>query len=65
MKIATYHGEYGKGDNVKFIKGEEDKGVLDVAWDRIYVTSLFSFEWKNISKSIDLVTLFNCTSLVV
>ncbi|SVD87515.1 uncharacterized protein METZ01_LOCUS440369, partial [marine metagenome] len=53
MKIASYHGEYGKGDYVKFIKGEEDKSVLDVVWDRIYVTSLFSFEWKNISKSID------------
>jgi hypothetical protein len=53
MKIAAYHGEHGKRDNIKFIKGEVDRSVLKVNWDRIYVTSLFSFEWKEISKSID------------
>ena len=52
MKIAQYHGPHGKGDNVKFIKGE-DRSVLDTCWDRIYVTTLFSFEWKRISDSID------------
>ena len=52
MKIAQYHGPEGKKDNVTFIKGE-DKNVLMSAWDRIYITTLFSFEWKNISKSID------------
>ena len=52
MKIAQYHGERGKRDNVRFIKGE-DQSVLDHAWDRIYVTSLFSFEWKKISSAID------------
>lgn len=53
MKIASYHGPHGKRDNVKFIKGESDRSVLNVNWDRIYVTSLFSFEWREISKSID------------
>src|SRR5438309_476790 len=53
MKIAQYHGPSGKKDYVKFIKGEDDKSVLDVVWDRIYVTTLFSFEWKVISRSID------------
>ena len=52
MKIAQYHGPQGKRDNVKFIKGP-DKTVLDVCWDRIYVTTLFSFEWKKISEAID------------
>jgi len=52
MKIAQYHGPQGKRDNVKFVKGP-DKTVLDVCWDRIYVTTLFSFEWKKISESID------------
>lgn len=52
MKIAAYHGSRGKKDRIKFIKGE-DTSVLDTAWDRIYVTTLFSFEWKTISKSID------------
>lgn len=53
MKIASYHGPHGKRDNVKFIKGERDKSVFDVVWDRIYVTTLFSFEWKTIARSID------------
>lgn len=52
MKIAQYHGPEGKGDHVKFIKGE-DQSVLETAWDRIYVTTLFSFEWKRISAAID------------
>lgn len=52
MKLAQYHGPYGKRDNVKFIKGE-DRSVLRTAWDRIYVTTLFSFEFPRIAKSID------------
>src|SRR5579864_7490608 len=52
MKIAQYHGPRGKKDVVKFIKGE-DKSVLETAWDRIYVTSLFSFEYTRIARSID------------
>jgi len=51
MKIAQYHGPRGKRDFVKFIKGEE-ASVLSEAWDRIYVTTLFSFEFARISKSI-------------
>src|SRR5688500_7562774 len=53
MKLAAYHGPYGKRDKVKFIKGERDTSVLNVAWDRIYVTTLFSFESKTIARSID------------
>lgn len=53
MKIAAYHGPYGKNDNVKFIKGDKDKSVFNLNWDRIYVTTLFSFEWVEIAKTID------------
>jgi len=52
MKIAQYHGHRGKKDDVVFIKGE-DKKVIGKAWDRIYITTLFSFEWNNIARSID------------
>src|SRR5437660_12204314 len=52
MKIAQYHGPRGKKDHVRFIKGE-DRSVLGTAWDRIYVTTLFSFEFQKISQSID------------
>ena len=52
MKIAQYHGPRGKNDFVRLVKGE-DRSVFDITWDRIYVTTLFSFEWKKISESID------------
>jgi hypothetical protein len=52
MKIAQYHGSRGKNDKVTFVKGE-DPAVLEQSWDRIYITTLFSFEWKKIEKSID------------
>ena len=52
MKIAAYHGPDGKRDNVRFIKGE-DKSVLGTGWDRVYVTTLFSFEFERISRAID------------
>src|SRR6266545_3608244 len=52
MKIAQYHGPRGKRDNVRFVKGE-DRSVLAIAWDRIYVTTLFSFEFERIARSID------------
>src|SRR6202046_1550548 len=55
MKIAQYHGPHGKGDRVRFIKGE-DRSVVSEAWDRIYVTTLFSFEFARISQSIDFAT---------
>lgn len=52
MKIAQYHGARGKRDRVRFIKGE-DRSVLSQAWDRIYVTTLFSFEYPKIAQTID------------
>ncbi len=52
MKIAQYHGPRGKRDRVRFIKGE-DHSVLSQAWDRIYVTTLFSFEYPKIAQTID------------
>ena len=52
MKLAAYHGSFGQGDRVTFIKGE-DKEVLNRAWDRVYVTTLFTFEWKRTASAID------------
>ncbi len=50
MKLASYHRE--RGDLVQFVKGE-DSSVLMHAWDRVCVTTLFSFEWKRTSATID------------
>ena len=52
MKIAAYHGANACGDNVQFVKGHQSN-VLDRVWDRVYVTTLFSFEWKRTSAAID------------
>ena len=52
MKLAAHHGPRGRGDRVTFIKGERPE-VLSYAWDRVYVTTLFSFEWNRTADAID------------
>ena len=52
MKIAAYHGPNGRNDNVRFVKGDTPE-ILGQVWDRVYVTTLFSFEWKRTSAAID------------
>ena len=56
MKLAAYHGEQGRGDEVRFIKGRNDN-VLNESWDRVYVTTLFSFEWSRTARTIDFAIL--------
>jgi hypothetical protein len=43
MKISTYHKS--KGDNVHFCKGLS-KEAVEKLWDRIYITSLFTFHYE-------------------
>ena len=50
MKLASYHRQ--RGDTVHFVKGE-DRSVLFDPWDRVYVTTLFSFEWNRTARAID------------
>ena len=52
MKLAAYHGPYGRNDHVTFLKGPQQQHVLQ-HWDRIYVTTLFSFEWQRTAVAID------------
>ncbi|QNM83314.1 radical SAM protein [Sphingomonas sabuli] len=52
MKLAAYHGPHGKQDHVRFAKGF-DPTLFETAWDRIYVTTLFSFEYQKIAEMID------------
>lgn len=52
MKIAAYHGPHGKGDHVTFVKGQDARAEASV-WDRVYVTTLFSFEYRKIGETID------------
>ncbi|MBO1703571.1 hypothetical protein [Eubacterium callanderi] len=47
MKISTYHKE--KGDYVLFFKGLIDQPY---DWDRIYITTLFTFDYSKVLKTI-------------
>ena len=56
MKLAAYHkarGDYVKFTKVGFDKGEGRASLLEAPWDRVYVTTLFSFEWKRTAEAID------------
>lgn len=58
MKLATYHKR--RNDNVVFVKGCNPK-VKHEFWDRIYITTLFTYTWKETIKTINYYrdTLFN------
>lgn len=53
MKLAQYHRLQKPKHNIVFAKGEKDPKLHDHAWDRIYITTLFSFEWKRTAACID------------
>ncbi|WP_196590510.1 hypothetical protein [Pectinatus frisingensis] len=48
MKISTYHKQ--RKDTVVFIKGNKK---LYGKWDRIYITTLFTFNYKDVLKTIN------------
>ena len=52
MKLSAYHKK--RGDHVKFRKVGRVDSLLEEPWDRVYVTTLFSFEWKKTAAAIDL-----------
>jgi hypothetical protein len=52
MKIAQYHGPQGKRDHVHFSKGINPK-LANQPWDRVYITTLFSFEYQKIAETIE------------
>lgn len=44
MKISSYHKSLG--DNVQFVKGDKDKDIPYIYWEKIYISSLFTYHWK-------------------
>lgn len=52
MKLATYHQEIKK-DEVYFVKGTRKLKIDISTYDRIYVTTLFTFYWKQTIKTIE------------
>jgi len=49
MKLSAFHKQ--RGDEVFFVKGL-DKKVRGQLWDRIYITTMFSFHWAETVKTI-------------
>ena len=49
MKISAYHKSLG--DEVVFVKGK-NKELRQQTWDRIYITTLFTFYWKKTLETI-------------
>lgn len=52
MKISYFH-KHVMHDYVRFTKGELPAAFANTKWDRIYVTSLFTFEWANTIAAIN------------
>jgi hypothetical protein len=51
MKISTFHKQLD--DCVVFAKGKLSDKLAEKRWDRVYVTTLFTFEWEETKKSIE------------
>ncbi len=58
LKLATFHKR--RDDTVVFVNGcdksivkDEDLFSNDLLWDRIYITTLFTFDWKNVIETIN------------
>jgi len=54
MKLATFHKN--RGDEVHFFYGctrERDLFDLSDSWDRIYITTLFTFQWEKTLETIN------------
>lgn len=52
MKISTFHKEYRR-DYVKFVKGIKERTEIKEIWDRIYITTLFTFDYDIVVKTIN------------
>lgn len=55
MKIAYYHKHIRKDHPVIFAKGQISVGseYENMEWDRIYVSTMFTYEWKETIKAIE------------
>ena len=52
MKISSFH-KYIHHDYVRFAKGELPEAFKDKKWDRVYVATLFTFEWERTKQALE------------
>lgn len=52
MKISFFHKNI-LHDYVRFTKGKLPEALSGTKWDRVYVTSLFTFEWKATIEAVE------------
>ena len=52
MKISYFH-KYIHHDYVRFAKGKLPDALSEKKWDRVYVTTLFTFEWQKTKEAIE------------
>lgn len=52
MKISYFHKHIHK-DYVRFAKGKLPDAFSDKKWDRVYVTTLFTFEWEKTKEALE------------
>ena len=52
MKISYFH-KYIHHDYVRFAKGELPEAFKGKKWDRVYVTTLFTFEWDKSKRALE------------
>ena len=65
MKISFFHKNI-LHDYVRFTKGKLPDALSGTKWDRVYVTSLFTFEWKATIEAIAYAkTLVDSTDKIV
>lgn len=56
MKLSTFHKN--RGDEVKFVIGNDkslfaDGPLFSSLWDRVYISTLFTFDWENTVATIN------------
>ena len=52
MKISYFH-KYIHHDYVRFAKGKLPEAFREKKWDRVYVATLFTFEWERTKKALE------------
>ncbi len=68
LKLSSFHKQYG--DDVYFVRGCDNK-IINInlfnnsRWDRVYISSVFTFQYNTIIKTIDFYKKLNNQNIYV